>query len=144
MPIFSVNFCGLIDANKQKIMIRKLKKMRRDFFLLQELHLNTNQANEFFAKWKNAGFFSPGRDHSGGTLISNQGNNFDFNLIEQFEDALGCFNYIIFEVKTQKFLIINVYATSGQTRDQENARKLLCECLFAKFEHLDSENYAII
>ena len=144
MRIFSVNVCGLIDANKQKIMIHKLKKMRHDFILLQETHLNNNQANDFLAKWKNAGFFSPGRNHSGGTLILNQGNNFDFQLIEQFEDALGRFNYIILEVKAQKFLIINVYATSGQTRDQESARKLLWECLIAKFEHLDVENYAII
>ena len=111
--------------------------MRHDFILLQEMHLNTNRANKFLAKWKNAGFFSPGRNHSGGTLILNQGNNIDFQLIEQFEDALGHFNYIILKVKAQKFLII-VYATSGQSRDQENARKLLWESLIAKFEYLDS------
>ena len=92
MRIFSVNVCGLIDANKQKIMIHKLKKMRHDFIPLQETYLNNNQANNFLAKWKNAGFFSPGRNHLGGTLILNQGNNFDFQLIQQFEDALGRFN----------------------------------------------------
>ena len=37
-----------------------------------------------------------------------------------------------------------MYATSDKTRDQESARKLLWECLIAKFEHLDVENYAII
>ena len=130
MRIFPVNVCGLIDANKQKIMIHKLKKMRQDFILLQETHLNNNQANEFLAKWKNAGFFSPGRNHSEGTLILNQGNNVDFQLIEQFEDALGCFNYIILEVKAQKFLIINVYVwiiTRSRERTQTPLGMLSCE-----------------
>ena len=89
MRIFSVNVCGLIDANKQKIMSHKLKKMRHDFILLQETDLNTNQANEFLAKWKNAGYFSSGRNHSGGALILNQGNNVDFQLKEQFEVRSG-------------------------------------------------------
>ena len=121
VKIYSANVSGLKNENKRKTVLKNFKKLKSDFILIQETHLNENENLRMEKEWNASAFFSAGGERTRGTAILSA--NYHNEIFFEHADANGNFNILATKTKEQKFLIINIYATSGHSKQQQNDRK---------------------
>ena len=142
VKFYSANVSGLKNETKRKTVLKNLKKLKSDFILIQETHLNENENLRMAKEWKASAFFSVGGERTRGTAILCA--NYHNEIFFEHSDANGNFNILATKTKEQKFLIINIYATSGHSKQQQNDRKKIFQKITKILQHLDLNEYLII
>ena len=142
VEVYSANVAGLRDKSKRQTVLKNFKKLNYDFFLLQETHLNKTENLRLTQEWNASAFFSVGDERTRGTAIL-CAIHIDETIL-QHSDENGNYNILATKINEQKILIINIYATSGHNKQQQNCRKTTFEKITKKLENLDLGDFLII
>ena len=112
----SVNVNGLRYRFRCRTILDNLSKRNFDFAFLKETHLDDNTIYKITNNWKGNSYHSYGTYNSAGVTILTKHKISDPYINR---DCKG--NYIIarFSLDGQRYLLINVYAPSGGSKQEE-------------------------
>lgn len=112
LSVLTLNTNGIRSAPKWRALFKKLRDMKTDFLMLQEVHCTLTDEKIWLTEWGSKGVFSHGLSNSRGSLILfNRGS--DFKILRTIKDEDG------------SFLIIQVENDSGSKNTPSRNREIL-------------------
>lgn len=111
LSVLTLNTNGIRSAPKRRALFKKLRNMKTDFIMLQEIHSTTSEEKIWLTEWGSGGVFSHGVSNSRGVCILFN-RECDFKVIHTIKDEDG------------RFLIIQVEQVGGSKSTPSSTREL--------------------
>ena len=125
--ITTLNTAGTRNPQRRREILHNIETSQNDITLLQETHITPDMYRQTSKLWTGTMLFSPGKQNTDGTIICIKDNS--IKPTNTVNDPNGKFQITDIRIDKLNITLINVYAPSGNTTQNQYKRREFWEDL---------------